>query len=339
MLELGRQEGLKHPWAVMPVWVRVPFPVLISKDLYMKLHLNQYNCCDWEDLCLPEHRSMRSSVNRHSKRLKYQYGYHYRDHYNRDFYKWVDNFLEKSIGKDFKYVFEKIREKFSPAIHSGFWTSPLELLHGYVDEYEEIPNSYWANSYYFDNDRILRKRKRTRRSKFVKVTKLRPTSFYKIANSNWRVNTYICGRIGYKRYRHIMDSGGYINKALAIKLRFELASKGIKPDDYISPVYECDSYTCERGSKECSRYFAEQAKMQRKLERERENKRKEENRWILYKIEAKRKEREEQLNIITRDRLGFNEDSFKGEFYHGQKRKRKNKIQPKVVRASEGNSM
>lgn len=60
--------------------------------------------------------------------------------------------------------------------------------------------------------------------------------------------------------RHIMDSGGYINKTLAIKLRFELASKGIKPDDYISPVYKCDSYTCERGSKECYRYFAEQAK-------------------------------------------------------------------------------
>ncbi len=27
--------------------------------------------------------------------------------------------------------------------------------------------------------------------------------------------------------------------------------------------------------------------------------------------------------IYNRNRLGFNEDSFRGEFYHGQKRKKK----------------
>lgn len=341
MLELGRQEGLKHPWAVMPVWVRVPFPVLISKDLYMKLHLNQYNCCDWEDLCLPERRSMRSSVNRHSKRLKYQYAYNYWYHGGRNFYKWIDNFLEKSIGKNFDYVFRKIREKYSIALNGrSKWRSPLELLYEYVDKHKKTPNEHWSNRYYFNNDRILQKRERKgKRNKLVKVTKMRPTSLYKIIDSSWKVNSYIYGRIGYRRYRHIMDSGGYINNILAIRLRFELASKGIKPDDYISPVYERDDYTYERGSKEYSRYFAEQAKMRRKLERERKKRKEEENKWILYKIEAKRKEKEEQLNIITRDRLGFNENSFKGEFYHGQKRKRKNKIQPKAVGASEGNSV
>lgn len=306
----------------------------------MKLHLNQYNCSDWEDICLPTHRSMRSSVNRHSKRLKYQYGYCYWDHFNRSFYRWIGNFLEKSVGKDYQYVFKKIRERFSPSIDSRRWTSPLKLLHGYVDEHEETPGERWSNEYYFDDDRVLQKRERKgRKNKLVKITKMIPTPLYKIIDSSWRVNAYIYGRIGYRRYRHIMDSGGYINKTLAIKLRFELASKGIKPDDYISPVYKCDSYTCERGSKECYRYFAEQAKMRRKLEREQEKRKEEENKWILYKIEAKRKEKEEQLNIITRDRLGFNEDSFKGEFYHGQKRKRKNKIQPKAVGASEGNSV
>lgn len=306
----------------------------------MKLHLNQCNCNDWEDLCLPTHRSMRSSAYRHRKRLKYQRGYAYWYHGDRSFYKWIDNFLEKSVGKNFEYVFRKIREKYSIALNGrSRWRSPLEVLYEYVDKHEETPNECYPNRYYFGDGKVLQKRKHEeKKDKFVKITKMHPTPFYKIIGYNWRVNTYIYGRIGYKRYRHIMDSGGYINKVLAIKLRFELASKGIKPDNYISPVYKYDSYTCERGSKECSRYFAEQAKMRKKLEREQEKRKEEENKWILYKIEAKRKEKEEQLNIITRDRLGFNEDSFKGEFYHGQKRKRKNKIQPKIARAFEGNS-
>ena len=30
MLELGRQDGLKIRWAVMPVWVQIPLVVLIN---------------------------------------------------------------------------------------------------------------------------------------------------------------------------------------------------------------------------------------------------------------------------------------------------------------------
>ena len=40
-------------------------------------------------------------------------------------------------------------------------------------------------------------------------------------------------------------------------------------------------------------------------------------------LEHSRKKKEEDKNIIDRDRLGFDEDSFRGEFYHGQKRKKK----------------
>lgn len=93
-----------------------------------------------------------------------------------------------------------------------------------------------------------------------------------------------------------------------------------------------------RGTKGFSRYYAEEKKRTRKFERERRKQREKKNQWILYRIEAMKKEKEWQLNTVTRDRLGFDEDSFRGEFYHGQKRKRKNKIQPKATRASEGNS-
>lgn len=39
----------------------------------------------------------------------------------------------------------------------------------------------------------------------------------------------------------------------------------------------------------------------------------------------KRKAEEHKNDIVDRDRLGFDENSFKGEFYHGQKRKKRNK--------------
>lgn len=61
----------------------------------------------------------------------------------------------------------------------------------------------------------------------------------------------------------------------------------------------------------------------RKFEREHKKQMEEKNRWILYRIEAMKKEKEEQINTVTRDRLGFNEESFIGEPYHGQKRKKK----------------
>ena len=44
---------------------------------------------------------------------------------------------------------------------------------------------------------------------------------------------------------------------------------------------------------------------------------------LLWSIEDKRKADELAKDIITRDRLGFDDESFKGEFYYGQKRKNK----------------
>lgn len=78
-----------------------------------------------------------------------------------------------------------------------------------------------------------------------------------------------------------------------------------------------------RGTKDFSRHYAEEKKRVRKFEREHKKQMEEKNRWILYRIETIKKEKEKQINTVTRDRLGFNEESFIGEPYHGQKRKKK----------------
>ena len=62
-----------------------------------------------------------------------------------------------------------------------------------------------------------------------------------------------------------------------------------------------------------------------KKERESDKLKKEYNDSLLYSIEYSRKKKEEAKDIIDRDRLGFDDDSFKGEEYHGQKRKKKDK--------------
>ena len=61
----------------------------------------------------------------------------------------------------------------------------------------------------------------------------------------------------------------------------------------------------------------------RKKERESDKLKKEYNDSLLYSIEYNRKKKEEGKNIIDRDRLGFDECSFKGDAYHGQQRKKK----------------
>ena len=47
---------------------------------------------------------------------------------------------------------------------------------------------------------------------------------------------------------------------------------------------------------------------------------------LLWSIEDERKVAELTKDIITRDRLGFDNESFKGEFYHGQKKKEEMKV-------------
>lgn len=60
-----------------------------------------------------------------------------------------------------------------------------------------------------------------------------------------------------------------------------------------------------------------------KKERESDKLKKEYNESLLYSIEYSRKKKADDINIIDRDRLGFDDDSFKGDAYHGQKRKKK----------------
>lgn len=77
------------------------------------------------------------------------------------------------------------------------------------------------------------------------------------------------------------------------------------------------------GTREYNRYIGELIDAKRKKRREINKEKIKQQETLLHDLEQMKKEKELQLNIITRDRLGFDEDSFKGEFYHGKKRKKR----------------
>ena len=88
-------------------------------------------------------------------------------------------------------------------------------------------------------------------------------------------------------------------------------------------LYPQDAILYE-GTKKYNRYISELTDAKRKKRREYFKEKRKQQETLLHDLEQSKKDKELQLNIITRDRLGFDENSFKYSFYHGQKRKKRN---------------
>ena len=302
----------------------------------MKLHLCKlYSSSqdDYEDMCSPRHESMRKSVDRHSKRAKYRRAYRIYDHYDRDFYRWLKRFIKSSVGKDFNYIYNKIREKFRYGPVNG---SPLDKLESYVDM-SETPCSNYTKNYYFDSNSILRCRnkKYSTRPNSVTVNYGEPIAIRKLNRKtvleNSKVYNALLSILGWYKLNYLLE-GNPIGREDMNRIESITRWRVDWLPYYASTLAELcitreviypKQVSYSRGTKDFSRYYAEEKKRTRKFERECRKQREEKNKWILYRIEAMKKEKEEQLNTVTRDRLGFNEESFIGEPYHGQKRKKR----------------
>lgn len=307
-----------------------------NTNIAMKLHLCQSysnNLDDYEDICSPRHESMRKSVDRHSKRAKYRRAYRIYDHYDRDFYRWLKRFIESSVGKDFNYIYNKIKEKFRYGPVNG---SPLEKLESYVDM-SETPCSNYTENYYFDSNSILRCRnkKYSTRPNSVTVNYGEPIAIRRLNKKtvleNSKVYNALLSILGWYKLNYLLE-GNPIGREDMNRIESITRWRADWLPYYANTLAEfCTTREViypkqvfyPRGTKGFSRYYAEEKKRVRKFEREYKKQREEKNRCILYRIEAMKKEKEEQLNTVTRDRLGFNEESFIGEPYHGQKRKKK----------------
>ena len=81
----------------------------------------------------------------------------------------------------------------------------------------------------------------------------------------------------------------------------------------------------EVGSPEHKKHVAENSKKERALRKKKERELLAKMETLLHDIVNERKRKEDLKNIVDRDRLGFDEESFKWEAYHGQKRKKRSK--------------
>lgn len=260
------------------------------------------------------------------------------DHYDRKSYHYISRILENSVGKDFDKVFSDICNKFRKKKNYNFRREFLRQ----IDPYYRAPRRRWRyNGYYIDENRIIRsydapekKRKKVR----VKVVD-RPVKYFTANTRVFKeysgvkamVLQYLGHILSYKLFHEKLPMKYYylvvchIEKAL--DYLYPKKSYRKAPSEFLLIIDESEYVTYYEGERKFYKYLAETKDASNKVVREKKKKKEIYLSSLLNSIEAERKSRERLENGVTRDRLGFAEDSFTGEFYHGQKRKKRKQSQ------------
>lgn len=263
------------------------------------------------------------------------------DHYDRKSYHYISRILANSVGKDFDKVFSNICNKFRKKKNYDF---RREFL-GQIDPYYIAPRrGRRYNRYYVDENRIIRsydapekKRKKVR----VKVVD-RPAKYFTANTKVFKeysgvkaiVLQYLGHTLSYKLFHEKLPMKYYSLVVFYIEkaLDYLYPKRSIyyyrkTPFEFLLIIDESEYVTYYEGERKFYKYLAETKDASNKVVREKKKKKEMYLSSLLNSIEAERKSREGLENGVTRDRLGFAEDSFTGEFYHGQKRKKRKQSQ------------
>lgn len=262
--------------------------------------------------------------------------------------RYIDRYLQKSIGKNFDKVKKHIYEKM---VHHNIARHEDNIVDDLI--YNYIGDSA-NNKYILDSlNRIqLNKeyiKRHNRWSEDKKNSKL--TIIDKDKEVSYRIKDGITDNEINKLKDMLINNGSYnkevfnhiFNGGILSQKKYMEFIYSIKYDDVIKRRWSCDYIYDTRKyaeslftiyddnvlyifddvkSSEYIRYKKEISDRKRKERREYKKEKEEYNDDLLFCLEYNRKKKEEERNIIERDRLGFDENSFKGEFYHGQKRKK-----------------
>ena len=260
------------------------------------------------------------------------------DHYDRKSYHYISRILENSVGKDFDKVFSDICNKFRKKKNYNFRREFLRQ----IDPYYRAPRRRWRyNGYYIDENRIIRsydapekKRKKVR----VKVVD-RPVKYFTANTRVFKeysgvkamVLQYLGHTLSYKLFHEKLPMKYYylvvVHIEKALDYLYPKKSYRKAPSEFLLIIDESEYITYYEGERKFYKYLAETKDASNKVVREKKKKKEIYLSSLLNFIEAERKSRERLENGVTRDRLGFAEDSFTGEFYHGQKRKKRKQSQ------------
>ena len=260
--------------------------------------------------------------------------------------RYIDRCLLKSIGKNFDKVKKHIYEKMSHNIIARHEDNIVDhIMCRYIGENEKFildsQNRIQLNKKYLEkckkwrNDRISGKitiidtsiEPTYRLREDITDSEIDKLKYMLIKNGSYNKEFFNHisngGIISRKKYQEFIYTIGYDDM---VKVRYGY--------DYIydtrNYAESCFSiyldnvvYVFDEKSSEYKNYKKMCSDSKRKIKREKKKEREEYNEDLLFRIEYKKKQREEEKNNIDRDRLGFDEESFKGEPYHGQKRKKR----------------
>lgn len=290
---------------------------------------------------LPIKESMRGTWRR--------YGYDV-DHYDNGIqnYKivgrYIENYLKKSVGKNFDKVKKHILEHMKYHNLSNASKNIVENILSW-----KIDRDNWSeftidsqNRVQINKERAANRKKWADRRKEKRTTvilndsrtyKLNPDLTEKqktyleicllennIPLGDWFVNLLCGGSITGTEYYDRLGIPQEGDKW------WDYRYKNLKHRDFIEFCFVIDKdvekYVYDERTKEGKRWKAEKKHAQSKKEREIEKEHKLKYETLLHDIEAEKKYKERAKDIVDRDRHGFDENSFIGEPYHGQKRKK-----------------
>lgn len=256
---------------------------------------------------------------RRSTKDGYYWHYNYGSKLNA-FFTWLDNFLESCVGKPLNYAYSALCKRYPNYLGR---INPRKMFRRYI-EYD----------YLVDDDGIIRKKDRYRRERrCIKVPVKKVKTLYKF---NWWSSLnhkYLYNVLSAKEIRVILKTGNLSSIQYTRILESPYWEK-LKDNIDVTETYEYETYL--KGTRQYSKLRAEAQDRTSKQIREIEKDQKEKTSKLLHsrlyndKIsrkkkqqEIKRLQREEELrNIIDRDRLGFDEESFMGPNYNSRKGKK-----------------
>lgn len=242
------------------------------------------------------------------------------------FFRWLDGFLRSSVGRPVNEVYSDLCYKYPGMVG---WVDPREQFKDrvYRDWYYRRKRKY-----YVDDEGILRAKIHKRKNPIC-IKRPINTTIKEYRFSSWKVNSpwYLIYVLHSRRTYETIRETGVITLNQYLKIRHSQYWDQLK--NAIEPVQEIEYEVVPKGTRLYSRLRAEEIQQTRRAYKKRWQEKKEifEERagWFLWKdkeyrnhlkkAQREREKKEELQNLIDRDRLGFDENSFMGSNYNSRK--------------------
>ena len=263
--------------------------------------------------------------------------------------RYIDRCFGRSIGKNFdkvkKHIYEKMRHHITSRYDSNLVENLLPVWIGEGCKYIlDSQNRIQLNKEYNERRKLYRDYKLSDKLTIVdpdientyrireditdsEIEKMRGMLIKNGSYVGDKFNHIVNGGIlPASKYREFIDS---IKEDGKIKSRWVYGGYDYiyYTRKYIESCFVMNEenivHVFDANSSEYRQYKKERQDKEHKERREYKKQKDEYNESLLFCIEYNRKRKEEEKNNIDRDRLGFDENSFIGEGYHGQQRKKK----------------